>query len=118
MSDEPRRAHRRAPIEVEVSLESENNFFSGITNDISEGGVFVATVDTPPLGSEVTVLLKLGDGEPWRIEGVVRWIRDVSASCDGCPPGCGLQWIRISDEVLAYISSFVKHRDTILFDAA
>jgi len=118
MSDEPRRAHRRAPLEIEVSLESENNFYSGITNDISEGGVFVATVAPPPLGSEVVVMLTLGDGVPWQIEATVRWIRDISASCEGCPPGCGLQWTRISGEALAFIARFVKQRDTILFDAA
>ena len=50
MSEEQRR-EKRAPLEVEVSLESENNFYSGITGNVSRGGVFIATYTPPPKGA-------------------------------------------------------------------
>ena len=114
-----RRVHERAPLEVEVTLESENNFYAGITNDVSEGGVFVATVVPPPVGAWVALTLRLGEeGPSWHVCGEVRWVRDVDAACEGCPPGCGIRWRFIPDEALEAIHAFVAGRDTILFEAA
>ncbi len=114
------RQHERAPLDVEVTLESEHNFYSGIANDISEGGVFVATVVPPAVGSEISFALRLHDAESpsWHVTGVVRWIRSVDAACDGCPPGCGIQWRAIPATALKEIADFVAQRDTILYEAA
>jgi uncharacterized protein (TIGR02266 family) len=114
------RAFERAPLDIEVTLESDNNFYSGIANDISEGGVFIATVVPPAVGSEITMALRLYDesSPTWRVTGVVRWIRSFEASCDGCPPGCGIQWRAIPAGALREIAHFVAQRDTILFEAA
>jgi uncharacterized protein (TIGR02266 family) len=117
--DSHRRAHERALLEVEVTLESENNFYAGITNDVSEGGVFVATVVPLPVGASVALTLRLGgEGPSWDVTGEVRWIRELEAACEGYPPGCGIRWRFIPDEALAAIRAFVAERDTILFDAA
>jgi len=39
---EARRAHVRHDVELEVSLESESNFYMGLTENLSEGGLFIA----------------------------------------------------------------------------
>jgi uncharacterized protein (TIGR02266 family) len=114
---EDRRQHVRVPLELEVTLESEHNFYSGITDDISEGGIFVATHTPPPRGSTVEMTLKLpGVKEPFLVKGIVRWVREYKASCDGSPPGCGLQWQELSNEALIHIRGFVSHRETIFYD--
>ncbi len=40
---EDRRKHTRITLKTEVHLGSESNFYTGFTNDISEGGVFIST---------------------------------------------------------------------------
>ncbi len=116
---EDQRAHRRAHLEVAVNLESEDNFYAGIAGDVSEGGIFVATFNPPPVGATVELTLSLPDfpaGFP--VRGVVRWIRDLSACRDGSPAGCGIQFTEIGADALAEVSRFVASRDTILFEAA
>src|SRR5205085_1377769 len=76
LSPELRRAHERALLEVAVTLESDNNFYAGITNDISEGGVFIAMDHPPPIGREIGFDLRLHeDGPVWQVIGLVRWVR-------------------------------------------
>jgi hypothetical protein len=114
-----RRAHERALLEVVVTLVSGNNFYTGVTNDISEGGVFIAIDEPPPIGRELGFELRL-DGESgpsWQVIGVVRWIRTVSASCDGYPAGCGVEWFWLPSRALAAIAAFVARRETVFYEA-
>ena len=38
------RAHRRLALELEVTLQSDSNFYIGLTENLSDGGIFVAMV--------------------------------------------------------------------------
>src|SRR5262245_49515666 len=98
MSDDQRRA-RRVPLQVEVTLESEHNFFAGLANNVSEGGVFVATPNPPDVGSVVGFELVLGD-QRFAVRGVVRWIRSELAASPGAPTGCGVKWTDLPDGAL------------------
>lgn len=113
-----RRAHERKLMEVEVTLESANNFYTGVTNDISEGGVFIAIDDPPPVGQELGFDLRLegADGPCWHVIGVVRWVRTLDAACDGYPAGCGLEWFFIPPRALRAIAAFVARREAVFFD--
>jgi uncharacterized protein (TIGR02266 family) len=111
------RAHERVPLEVAVNMESESNFYAGITDNISEGGVFIATLTPPPRGSTVDLMLALpGYEHPFHVRGVVCWLRDLKACIDDAPPGCGIKWLEMSRDAFQAIQRFVQHRDTILFD--
>src|SRR5690242_18025634 len=48
-----RRTYERFPIEVSVDLVSEHNFFAGLSLNVSEGGLFVATHLVRPVGSRL-----------------------------------------------------------------
>lgn len=109
------RIHKRAALEVEVTLESEHNFYAGIAGNVSEGGVFVATHVPPPVGATVEVHLRL-QGDRYDIEGVVCWTRDATQSSEFIPAGCGIRWLRISEAALRAIAEFVGDRETILFE--
>ena len=116
---ENQRQYDRVPVEIEVSMMSENNFYAGLTDNISEGGVFIATHQPPPIGAEVEMALSLPDQErSFRLRGIVRWHRPFEASCEGAPPGCGIQWLALSAEAHASIAAFVQGRETILFEDA
>jgi uncharacterized protein (TIGR02266 family) len=114
MSDEQPRAPR-VPLEVEVTLESDHNFFTGVANNLSEGGVFVATANPPPIGFEVGFELVLG-GERFLVMGVVRWVRDERAASSGAPAGCGVKWVNLEDGTLAAIQHFVEVRQTDFYE--
>ena len=114
MSDEQRRA-TRVPLEVEVTLESDHNFFAGVANNVSEGGIFVATLNPPPVGSEVGFELLLG-GERFLVVGVVRWVRDERAASNGAPAGCGVKWGHLEEGALDAIHRFLDVRQTDFFE--
>lgn len=98
-----------------MNLESEHNFWAGITDNISEGGVFVAMAAPPPVGTRVVLSLTLPSRpEPYPLHGVVRWTRERPSA--DAPAGCGIQWDGLDREAHAAIAAFVKQRETILFD--
>ena len=113
-----KRAHERVAIEVEVNLSSEHNFYSGITSDLSEGGVFVATHVTAKIGEQLAMDLRLpGSPETYRIEGIVRWVRELRVESEGVSPGFGMQFVGLSPDALDAIHRFVAQRDSIFFEA-
>ncbi len=110
------RQHRRVDLDVEITLESDSNFYAGITDNISEGGVFVAMLDLPPVGAEVSLRLRLpGLHQPLALSGVVRWVRDLEV-CQGVAAGCGIEWRGLPEEARRLIERFTRSRDTLLHD--
>lgn len=110
------RKEARAALAVEVTLTSENNFYAGITDNVSAGGVFVATYTPPPMGSEVELNLELEGKSPLALRGIVCWVRTVDAASDFAPAGCGVRWVNLNADAEQLIARFVGKRDTILHD--
>ena len=112
------RAHERKAFEVSVDLESEHNFYSGITGDISEGGVFVSTYYVPQIGECLEMELRLpNEEETFRVAGIVRWVRDLRAVNSDAPSGFGMEWTVLSPRALRAIQHFTRSRDSIYFEA-
>jgi len=109
------RQYRRVDLHVEITLESESNFYAGVSNNVSEGGVFVATLAAPPVGSKVTLSLGLPGAGCFALAGVVRWVREDEV-CHGTLPGCGIQWLELPSDARIAIEHFVRSRDTELYD--
>ncbi len=104
---------RRVFIEVEIGLSTESHIYTGISLDVSTGGVFVATYDVSPPGTAVTLYFVLPDGHVVNAEGVVRWTR---AQAEDSPPGMGVAFVRISPESLGHIAQFCASRPPLYFD--
>ena len=113
--DRQLRQHRRVDLHVEITLESDSNFYAGVANNVSEGGVFVATFAAPPVGAKVTLSLGLPGTRRFSIPGRVRWVRDDEV-CRGSVPGCGIQWLELPADARVAIEDFVRSRDTELYD--
>ena len=93
---EEHRASKRISIEVELHLASDSHFFSGLSGDISEGGVFVSTYRALAQGSLVDLEFSLpGSEHPLRARGEVRWHRDATPHG---PPGVGISFDELSDD--------------------
>src|SRR5579862_3686839 len=74
------RAAERFDLEVKVDLESDHNFYTGLTQNISSGGLFIATNVIRKIGDRITLKFSLpGTGEMVSVETEVRWIRENSA---------------------------------------
>ena len=114
MGEEQRQAPR-VPLVVEVTLESEHNFFAGVANNVSEGGIFVAMNHPPAVGSEVGFELLLG-GERFLVMGVVCWVRDERAASQDAPAGCGVKWVHLEDGALEAIHHFIDVRQTDFYE--
>jgi len=109
-----RRTHERAALEADVSLYSDNNFWSGYTEDVSEGGLFVASWEQHPIGAQLDIALELPTGHRVRTRGEVRWLREHTD--DGPRPGMGIRFLSLSDADLRAIQTFVKHRAPLFWD--
>jgi uncharacterized protein (TIGR02266 family) len=117
MGDPNNRGHNRVPLSVEVSLESEHNFYAGITNNISEGGIFVGTPNPPAVGTQISLELTV-EGRSFSLSGIVCWLRNRHLATEDAPEGCGIRWEPPLDaDALATIQQFVHHsRDTLFYE--
>lgn len=110
-ADEPeRRGAPRAELEVEVGLEGENRFFTGMTGDLSAGGLFVAT-DTPLMvGTELVLSFVLPDAYRVATDATVTWVRAPRYRPDELPAGMGVRFERLADADRKAIDHFLRDR--------
>jgi len=115
-SQPDRRTHERFPVEIEVTLQSEHNFFTGFTENISEGGLFIATHQVAEIGARFEVSFTLeGFSEPIEVQCEVRWIRPYHEDLDG-PPGMGVRFLDLPPETQRAVQSFSASRQTIFYE--
>ena len=112
-----RRTYPRFELEVEVTQTSEHNFFTGFTENISEGGVFIATQHPLPLGTRFHFRLTLPD-EPTPIQAVgeVRWLRTYHSDREAISPGIGVRFIELNPADQARVQRFLQQREAIFYD--
>jgi uncharacterized protein (TIGR02266 family) len=121
-SDPPRRSsypelrrELRFAAHVEVDFESDSHFYTGLSENLSEGGLFVATYSPRPVGTEMDLTLKVpGQLEPMRTRGTVRWVREFSEDSDALP-GMGLR-LELEDKDLPRVRRFLSTRPPLFFD--
>lgn len=107
-----RRSSPRVRLDTEISLASESQFFTGLTRNLSTGGVFVATYRRLPIGCHVSLVLTLPDGE-LAARGTVCWVRDASA--DGAP-GIGIAFEPLDGDAFRRVEQFCALRDPLLYE--
>lgn len=107
----------RFPLRVEIGYVSDHNFYSGLTENISQGGVFIASHSPRPIGELVDLTFTLpGLGEPLHLVARVKWVRDEWASSAETPPGMGVEFVSLGEREKLMIEAFIKHREPIFFD--
>jgi uncharacterized protein (TIGR02266 family) len=116
MTGRTKRVHPRWILHAAVDLESEDNLYAGLSFDVSAGGIFVATLATPPVGAPVDVVVTLPDATKLELHGKVRWVRDVQEASPGLPPGCGIEWEDLPMDALRALLRFAELREPILYE--
>ena len=111
-----RREHKRINLEAEINFLGHDNFYTGFSEDISNGGLFVATYQLKPTGTEVTIRFSLPDGTEIEANAVVRWLREPREMDGDVPPGMGLQFVDLHPDARHLIDEFIRQRDPLFFD--
>jgi len=112
------RSSERFDLEVKVDLESDHNFYTGLTQNISAGGVFIATNHIRRIGDRITLKFTLpGSEKTIDVDTEVRWIRENSAlqRIEGAQ-GMGVRFINLTPEASAAINGFLESRDSLYYD--
>ena len=112
------RQAERHDLEIAVDLESDTNFYTGLTQNISSGGLFIATHQIKRVGDHVMLKFTLpGSARPIQVDTEVRWIRENSSlhRTDGAS-GMGVRFINVSTEDAAAIQSFIESRESLFYD--
>jgi len=112
-----RRAERH-DIEVAVDFESDSNFYAGLTQNISTGGLFIATHRIRKVGERVNLKFTLpGASKAIEVETEVRWIRENSSLMrTESSPGMGVRFIDMSPADAQLIQKFLESRESLLYD--
>ena len=103
-SSDRRREERRAA-EFDVEFLGDTHFTTGLTQDLSEGGVFIATYQLLPIGTSVSLAFELPGGHRVEARGEVRWIRGEIEDSD-TRPGLGVAFTELGPEALARIVEY------------
>jgi uncharacterized protein (TIGR02266 family) len=111
----PKRQSPRVRMQAQVDFESDDNFFNGFSANISDGGVFVATVNVLPLGTQVDVGFTLPTGERIECKGVVRWVREVDDKQPDIFPGMGIQFVDLDPRGAKAIETFIQQREPMFY---
>jgi len=112
-----RRSEARFAVAVAVTMESEHNFYTGLTSDLSGGGLFVATLHIRPVGERIHLRMTLPTvREPIDVMTEVRWVRLAPLPGGGGEAGMGLQFLQLDPQAKEAIKSFLKRRDSLFYD--
>src|SRR5215510_7669379 len=111
-----RREHDRFGVELDVTVSSEHNFYAGFVENMSVGGIFIATHQLKPVGERLEFSVHLpGTEEPIRGSGVVRWVR-VYSEASNVPPGMGIKFDPLEPAAVRAIESFLAQREPLFYD--
>ena len=110
------RVAKRRDLECDVTLESEHNFYTGFTENISSGGLFISTRDNVPLGTQFEMTFTLPNVGAVTVLCEVRWQRLEDLNNAESVPGLGVRFLNLDDKTSEAINAFIQGRDTLFYD--
>ncbi|MFH1130391.1 MAG: TIGR02266 family protein, partial [Pseudomonadota bacterium] len=117
ISGEQRRECVRFPAKIEVSHNSEHNFFTGFMENMSTGGIFVATYGLMEIGERIEINFTVPGYEETVIALCeVRWVREYNPYSEDGIPGMGLKFLELDEKAKPAIEKFICRRDPIFYD--
>jgi len=110
------RVHERFSVDLQVSVHSEHNLYAGLAENLSAGGLFIATHQLQKVGSKIELSLRMPDSdEVFQILGEVRWVRVFNDQSD-TSPGLGIRFLELPPGAAAAIHRFLGQREPLFFD--
>jgi uncharacterized protein (TIGR02266 family) len=113
-----RRGGGRHALSADIGLHSATQFFTGLTGDVSRGGIFVATWAPLPLGTDVTIAFVLPGGHQVTAPGRVAWLKEAQSAGEGeDSPGMGISFTSLSAEDRQAIERFLARRPALFHES-
>ena len=100
----------------QLTLDSETQFYAGFSQNLDEGGLFVATFDVKPIGSKVLFTFELPGGRQITAKGRVMFVREYDMKTADLSPGMGLKFIMLRDDDRKAIEGFLQRRVPMFFE--
>lgn len=111
-----RRQHTRHRVDLDVTVSSDHNFYTGFVENMSSGGIFIATHRLKQVGEKVEFTINLPDSkQPITGLGEVRWMRLYSEGSN-VEPGMGVSFTQISAQAVQRVQDFLAQREPIFYD--
>jgi uncharacterized protein (TIGR02266 family) len=98
-------------------MHTEHNFYTGLIENISEGGLFIATYENIQKGTELDIDLSLPNQPSIKAQGIVRWIREYNEFTADVSPGVGVQFVDLRESDQAIINGFLQIRAPLLYES-
>jgi len=111
-----RRARERFEIAADIGFHSATNFYTGYSADISDGGLFLATYDLLPVGTELTISFMLPEGYQVTTRGHVSWLREPREADTDIRPGMGISFDSLAKDDYEAILRFTGRRPPLFYD--
>lgn len=94
---------------VDVGTWGENNFYAGFDLSIDNGGLFVASLETLPVGHELELEIAL-EGKVIKTRARVEWIRLDNLANPECTQGAGFKLTSLAPDAKKVIEAFFARR--------
>jgi Tfp pilus assembly protein PilZ len=83
--------------------------------NLSTGGLFAASEETPPVGQVVILELQVGPRDTFRVVGEVAWVNDPSKPlAPNLPKGYGVRFTRISPADKEAILQILRRSEPVM----
>ena len=99
-----------------LSMNTDHQFYTGFSEDIDEGGIFVATFEPKPMESKVLVNFKLPGGRPVTARGIVHFVREYNPMNAEMAPGMGVKFTDLLPSDKKAIEEHIKSRAPMFYD--
>jgi uncharacterized protein (TIGR02266 family) len=109
-----RRNSDRTPFIADLKFGEDVELFTGLSLDISEGGLFVATYTEIPIGTRLVLCFELPDGSVVEARGEVRWTRKQSS--DSERPGIGIAFTELPSAAREQIVALCARQPPLYFE--
>jgi len=103
-------------LDEQLKVDGDSHFYCGFSENIDEGGIFVATFDIKKINSKILVTFTLPTGRTVTAKGLVRWVREYNPSTPEMAPGMGIRFIQLHPDDAKAITVYLKQRAPIFYD--
>jgi uncharacterized protein (TIGR02266 family) len=99
-----------------LNMDTDHQFYNGFSENIEEGGIFVATFDPKPVDAKVIVNFKLPGGRPVTARGRVHFVREYNPTTPETAPGMGVRFTDLLQSDKEAIEEYLKQRAPMFYD--
>ncbi len=113
-----RRAAQRTAFDIHVGVATKHRLFVGLVDNISSGGLFIATDEALQTGDKIEVRFRIPDVDhEFHKQGKVVWVRpyDELGNDRNTQAGAGIKILDLSEDEQRMLNTFIANHDPLFF---